>query len=595
MRGGSRPILAAVAVVLGSLAVAGETHAWIFAGQSNMGGGHAAYSAELQAIVEAKGHGYTRILSAKPGKEIAHWLDPEAKDYELWRQLERGVAEARAARAQMRGAVWYQGESDVGTADAYGAKLATWIRRVRALCEEPELPVIVVQLATATSYAQHGAWSVGRMREVQRQVAEADARVGLVTAVDMELGDYTVHVGREGHRRLAKRIGAAARHLAYGETDLGYGPRFREARFADNTRKRVVVVFDGVQGAMKLDDGWRAGFAASPSGVLERDPPPARIEAADYIAPVGGAVLSSNEVGLLFDQALPLEARLNLAAARNATAGRARRWDLPFVGVTDDSGHHAPAFTMVPVGPAPESARRFPDIAVAGEPADGPRWIAINCVGRWPDGVLRPEDEAGAPPFRQRWWNAASSGPCPNLFDAAGRVTDLRFVTGVWYMNPVRADAEGADARMMSGWCHLNDWHVLENVPAGTHELIVYLDQPGKGEGAETVHVAVGRLKEDAKPGKNFRPDDARREQRLDIGFNVEVIEPRGKAGNHHFEDYVEATAANGWTGNWLRVPRVEAGSDGKVYLGVYRPRGVKPVDRQSNKAVLNGIQLLLK
>lgn len=146
-----------------------------------------------------------------------------------------------------KGAAWIQGESDTGHADLYQAKLAAlmadWRDRFGA-----DLPFIIVQLANygpPSSQPFESGWA--GVREAQRLAVEADDRAALAVAVD--LGDiYDIHPPNK--QELARRMARAARHVAYGETDLPpSGPRPVSA-VREGEGEAVRVAFADVAGEL---------------------------------------------------------------------------------------------------------------------------------------------------------------------------------------------------------------------------------------------------------------------------------------------------------------------------------------------------------
>ena len=78
------------------------------------------------------------------------------------------------------------------------------------------------------------------LREIQREVVEADPDAGLAVAID--IGDrYDIHPTNK--QEVGRRLALAARAVAYGETDIPASPSPRAAGRAGNA---VVVSFDRV-------------------------------------------------------------------------------------------------------------------------------------------------------------------------------------------------------------------------------------------------------------------------------------------------------------------------------------------------------------
>ncbi len=118
----------------------------------------------------------------------------------------------------IKGVAWYQGESNVFEAKDYGRLLPAMIADWRRAFQQPELPFIVVQLASFGPYrSSPGESGWAGVRDVQRRTAAADPRVGLASALD--IGDiYEIHPGNK--QQLGLRLALVARKHAYGESNL---------------------------------------------------------------------------------------------------------------------------------------------------------------------------------------------------------------------------------------------------------------------------------------------------------------------------------------------------------------------------------------
>lgn len=128
---------------------------------------------------------------------------------------------APLGRYGLRGALWYQGESNTFEADRYAGLLRTLRGGWRARFGDA-LPLLVVQLPNygmpASEPAESG-WAT--LREAQRRVAAEDAASGLVVAID--IGDrYDIHPGNK--QELGRRLARTARHVIYGERLAPSGP-----------------------------------------------------------------------------------------------------------------------------------------------------------------------------------------------------------------------------------------------------------------------------------------------------------------------------------------------------------------------------------
>ena len=116
----------------------------------------------------------------------------------------------------LKGAAWYQGESNVTASEQYRTLLPALIANWRARFETPDLPFLVVQLADfGPRQAQPVRSFWAELREVQRDVTRADPRTGLAVAID--IGDrYDIHPTNK--QQVGRRLALEARRLAYGDT-----------------------------------------------------------------------------------------------------------------------------------------------------------------------------------------------------------------------------------------------------------------------------------------------------------------------------------------------------------------------------------------
>lgn len=154
-----------------------------------------------------------------------------------------------------RGAVWYQGESDVNYAGTYSRALLAMIADWRRQFADPELPVLLVQLpGYGPVPAQPTAAPWADLREAQRQTARADGRAAL--AVTLDIGDPS-NLHPTNKREVGRRLAIAARHLIYGERTAPSGPIVVGAMRRGSD---VVVSFRDVTGALTLRGPGPSGF-----------------------------------------------------------------------------------------------------------------------------------------------------------------------------------------------------------------------------------------------------------------------------------------------------------------------------------------------
>ena len=144
----------------------------------------------------------------------------------------------------LRGALWYQGESNTGEADQYEKLLAGLMADWRGQFGA-DLPFLVVQLPNfgdvVTTPVESG-WA--SLRDAQRRAVKGDSHAAL--AVTIDVGDrFDLH---PPHKQVVgARLARAARHLVYGESVTPSGPR---AVGVERAGERLAVVFDDVEGAL---------------------------------------------------------------------------------------------------------------------------------------------------------------------------------------------------------------------------------------------------------------------------------------------------------------------------------------------------------
>lgn len=140
----------------------------------------------------------------------------------------------------LKGIAWYQGEANVTEAPEYARLMPAMIADWRREFAGPDLPFLMVQLASFGAYksvpAESG-WAA--LRDVQRRTTAADPKVGMASAVD--LGDiYDIHPTNK--QQVGARLALLARKLAYGEASLNAaGPAPLSAR---REGAAVTVTFD---------------------------------------------------------------------------------------------------------------------------------------------------------------------------------------------------------------------------------------------------------------------------------------------------------------------------------------------------------------
>ena len=154
----------------------------------------------------------------------------------------------------LKGAAWYQGESDAPTRLAYAARLRALIAQWRGDFGK-DLPVAVIELPNFGPLKTPPAdsdWAA--LREAQRRAVAGDPHAALVVTID--LGDPD-NLHPRNKRPVAKRLARAMDHIAYGAKLSASGP---EPVAAKRAGKAILVTFTGLDGKLRAQGGDAVPF-----------------------------------------------------------------------------------------------------------------------------------------------------------------------------------------------------------------------------------------------------------------------------------------------------------------------------------------------
>lgn len=162
----------------------------------------------------------------------------------------------------IKGATWYQGESNTGRSAQYRTLLGAMIRSWRADWQQPDFPFLIVQLApyqAIQAEPTESGWAA--LREAQWQVTTDLPNVGL--AVITDVGEQRdIHPTKK--RPVGERLALAARKIAHGEAIIASGPTFRSATVEQGKAGKVMVVsFDNVGKGLQVRGDRLTGFAVA--------------------------------------------------------------------------------------------------------------------------------------------------------------------------------------------------------------------------------------------------------------------------------------------------------------------------------------------
>ncbi|MDZ4799844.1 MAG: sialate O-acetylesterase [Bryobacteraceae bacterium] len=157
----------------------------------------------------------------------------------------------------IKGALWYQGESEAGRGQGhiYGEAMKTLVEDWRKAWGQGDFPYFWVQLANFGNASKNGHWM--RVQEGQAQ-ATSLKRTGM--AVINDIGeDKDIHP--KNKQDVGKRLVLLARHVAYGQTGFVYSsPMYRQTT---KEASALRVWFDSAAGLTTRGGGPLKGFVVA--------------------------------------------------------------------------------------------------------------------------------------------------------------------------------------------------------------------------------------------------------------------------------------------------------------------------------------------
>ncbi len=239
----------------------------------------------------------------------------------------------KAVGGKVRGALWYQGESDANpkAQPEYYGKFKAFIEAVRRDFGDPELPFYLVQLSRVNLPMFEDKWW-NAVQEDERRIAGDLPHVVTVPAIDLDLDDI-IHIGTPGLKRLGRRMARVADRDLFGNTKVDIGPQLVSA--ALEKPGVIRVTYARVNGSLRPRE-FIGGFSLR---TADGKPAPEFYDAVvDPERP--------NTVLCQFAGDLPAGAQLWYGYGRN-----------PYCNLTDDQDMAAPVFGPIPIA-APATAAK---------------------------------------------------------------------------------------------------------------------------------------------------------------------------------------------------------------------------------------------
>ncbi|MGL6076087.1 MAG: sialate O-acetylesterase [Fimbriiglobus sp.] len=151
----------------------------------------------------------------------------------------------------IKGAIWYQGESNSGAAKEYRTLMPTMIQDWRKQWGQ-DFPFFMVQLAPFGN----GKWDnvqYAELRDAQYATTKKLKNVGIAVITDV---GHETDIHPQGKQPVGERLALAARNMVYGEKVEYQGPEYKSHKVEGD---KVVVSFNHANGLMAKGDEV-AGF-----------------------------------------------------------------------------------------------------------------------------------------------------------------------------------------------------------------------------------------------------------------------------------------------------------------------------------------------
>ena len=158
---------------------------------------------------------------------------------------------------QIKGAIWYQGESNAGKAYEYRMLFPTMIADWRAKFKN-ELPFFLVQLAPFWDGDSNGV-RYAELRDSQLYTTKKLPKVGI--AVITDVGDEK-DIHPKPKQPVGERLAISALGIAYGKKNVVGGPLYKDMTADGN---KAVLTFDQVGGGLVAKGDELAGFTVAGS------------------------------------------------------------------------------------------------------------------------------------------------------------------------------------------------------------------------------------------------------------------------------------------------------------------------------------------
>src|SRR5262249_18086147 len=155
----------------------------------------------------------------------------------------------------IRGAIWYQGESNAGRAYEYRTLLPAMIKNWRTDWKQKDFPFLIVQLAPFMRIeAEPGESQWAELREAQLLTTQTVPNTALAVITDV---GHETDIHPKWKEPVGARLALAARAVAYGEKIVYSGPVYTGMKVEGD---KVILSFKHVGGGLVAKGGPLVGF-----------------------------------------------------------------------------------------------------------------------------------------------------------------------------------------------------------------------------------------------------------------------------------------------------------------------------------------------
>lgn len=205
--------------------------------------GHAPWLAFARRLRARTGVPVGLIPTALGGSPLARWVGDDGSAGDLTANM---LAMARLAGGRVAGIVWYQGESDAfdgsgAAVAAYARRFGAWLTLLRRELDQPDLPVITVQLNAFDGGDAALARRWQAVREIQRRLPHELPGLAVLPSIGTGMGDE-VHNNAAANIAIGERCADAALALVHHRPVAWAWPEAVSAAWTDGRRELALSI-----------------------------------------------------------------------------------------------------------------------------------------------------------------------------------------------------------------------------------------------------------------------------------------------------------------------------------------------------------------